>query len=863
MKATFHTDSEPTMLERERAALMGDHDRRPTIDKALWSGIALSGGGIRSATFALGAMQALARHGLLSKFDYISSVSGGSYLSCSLQWWWAGGGTGQAFGTSRADFPYGLGTLASTESLRDTEAQRENLNYLSHHAHYLDPGNGLSILAGLGVVLRTVFVSLLVWLPLCILFFILTFLLDQLVISRLGDVLASVHLGFLLDGLALWTPAGNCWTAAGRMDCGSNLRLTYALAIAIFPVWAISFAVLAIVLGLLSRTSDLAARPRRGFSTVLRAASLATLIAIVVRLLELDKDLSVILALTFSLMGVIWLTTDLFARALGDQSYPARRAFQRGFATSAVPVVGVALLGFIPIVDRSLFDHLPAWFGTASPIEADRHNAVANISAVISVVSGLASSLYGYYSLTRRVSPSLAASLFASAGAFVFIYGLLLFAHMQALLAYEAAYNGGSTLITNLGNVFQIDHLGLHIYAAAALIIPIAAFLAITVNINHMGLHRFYRDRLMESFMPGPDAVRRNVNTAAAGADRFSVIDQPSPLKPAAAGAPVPYSLVNSIAILTNESNQTIAMRGGENLIVSPLFIGCGATGWASTADYIAVNGPLTLATAMAASGAAVNADAGYVGTGVTRGRLLSAAMSILNMRLGVWIANPRPTRWFFNRIPTYFRPMLRQGLLGLGHKRDSAFIELADGGHFDNLGLYELVRRKLGLIVVVDGEADSTLAMPGFVSVLRRISDDFGARVEFTPGHGVERFVGTDIKDFFPRTGKPANSPFLVARIYYKDGAAPGLLIYVKLAGLKDLDFTTLGYWAANEVFPYESTANQFFSVAQFEAYRNVGYSAAREMVETLGLVQTFEQPDSIHARYVASGHPDGELES
>src|SRR5262249_7773400 len=43
-------------------------------------GLAFSGGGIRSATFNLGMLQSLARLNLLSKFDYLSTVSGGGYI---------------------------------------------------------------------------------------------------------------------------------------------------------------------------------------------------------------------------------------------------------------------------------------------------------------------------------------------------------------------------------------------------------------------------------------------------------------------------------------------------------------------------------------------------------------------------------------------------------------------------------------------------------------------------------------------------------------------------------------------------------------------------------------------------------------
>jgi predicted acylesterase/phospholipase RssA len=49
--------------------------------------LCLSGGGIRSAAFALGILQGLARFGLLGRFDYLSTVSGGGYIGSWLTAW--------------------------------------------------------------------------------------------------------------------------------------------------------------------------------------------------------------------------------------------------------------------------------------------------------------------------------------------------------------------------------------------------------------------------------------------------------------------------------------------------------------------------------------------------------------------------------------------------------------------------------------------------------------------------------------------------------------------------------------------------------------------------------------------------------
>src|SRR5689334_984903 len=82
--------SESAMLKGERAELRAAHDARRACGEAdVWKGVALSGGGIRSATFSLGALQALAAHGILPRMDYMSTVSGGGYIGSALQWWWS------------------------------------------------------------------------------------------------------------------------------------------------------------------------------------------------------------------------------------------------------------------------------------------------------------------------------------------------------------------------------------------------------------------------------------------------------------------------------------------------------------------------------------------------------------------------------------------------------------------------------------------------------------------------------------------------------------------------------------------------------------------------------------------------------
>src|SRR4029077_8270690 len=139
------------------------------------------------------------------------------------------------------------------------------------------------------------------------------------------------------------------------------------------------------------------------------------------------------------------------------------------------------------------------------------------------------------------------------------------------------------------------------------------------------------------------------------------------------------------------------------------------------------------------------------------------------------------------------------------------------------NLALYELVRRKLEVILIVDGEADPTISLQSLVSATRRIEQDFGASLTFFSGLGPERLV------MYPSQGYPAGvryaqAPFLVGQLTYSD-ETKGTLIYVKATLIKEMDFTTSGYLASNPEFPHQSTVDQFFDPDQFDAYRYLGY--------------------------------------
>jgi hypothetical protein len=182
-------DSEDLVREEQRE--LGNWRKARGRENQPWTGIALSGGGIRSATFCLGVLQALANKDRLKHFDYISTVSGGGYTGCSLQWWWChqqrpnktpSHGVEPELGTGKSNFPFGASEPGPTAD-RDDPHKQARLKRLRDHANYLAPGGGINYWSGVGGVLRAMLLNLVVWVPLIGLVFFGVASIDQLLAS--------------------------------------------------------------------------------------------------------------------------------------------------------------------------------------------------------------------------------------------------------------------------------------------------------------------------------------------------------------------------------------------------------------------------------------------------------------------------------------------------------------------------------------------------------------------------------------------------------------------------------------------------------------------------------------------------------
>jgi len=731
-------------------------------------GLALSGGGIRSATFSLGVMQALAQRGLLKKVDYLSTVSGGGYIGSALTWLvsdkaqqeYSASGAKEAaavsFGLDRENFPFGADDPAPGAERKANELQQRMLKYLRQHGYYLTPGAGIGAFSLLGVVLRSTLLNLLVWMPIFVLFF-------------LFGMWGSEQ--FNLNPPGFGNPPIMSWIiTAVEPDAGCSKHIPSEILTSPPSTDAVCATI----------------KSQEAFAFV--TDRLAKLFGFELFLWLALAILALLLTATLVYSIATWFRRGT-TRSKREFWYNARRRSETG-ATILIPLALLTLIiGTLPIVAV----YLHSWLLAAGPMAM-----LTGIAVTIRHFLASASSEGG-------TPPGITVSL----GAGLFLYGVILVSYQIAFLSFP---------------------FGLAPYPALAPLIIVPAVTGWFVNLNYIAIHRYYRDRLMETFMPDIGDALENKTDAALGADGATLQGISDPKAPRG-----PYHIVNTNLVLVNSADKTYKDRGGDNFILSPLYCGSNATGWCQTKDFM--KGYMTLATAVAISGAAANPNTGVGGKGLTRNLLVSLVMSLLNLRLGYWACHPDPKKRPFhgpNHFPGSYAFGNASGLGVLGFNEHRPFLQLSDGGHFENMGVYELVRRRMGLIIVCDGGADAEFSFSDFQTTLRRIEDDFGVQVQALDGATPDDIVPVPRKGaVYPKEASFAKQGHMLARITYADGSQ-GILIYLKTTLADDLSFKVKGYAAQNSNFPDQSTADQFFDEVQFEAYRELGFRLTDKMMKS-----------------------------
>jgi len=412
----------------------------------------------------------------------------------------------------------------------------------------------------------------------------------------------------------------------------------------------------------------------------------------------------------------------------------------------------------------------------------------------------------------------------------VFITGLVLVLSWvveKSLAAFEA-YKG----------VQILPHLDFFI--PLAILTGIALLFGWRIDINEFSLHAFYRDRLARCYAGASNPDRRpNRFTGFAASDKhLRLID----LLPVSFRNPVlrqlwandcgekpyegPFPIFCTTLNISFGEDLAYQERKGASFTFTPLYCGydLGWTeadtnriqfnGYTPTRTFAYEDGGPRMATAVAASGAAISPNMGYHSSPT-----MAFLLTIFNFRLGLWIRNPRHKQFRLKRLRKNDNPSspwfglfyLIAELFGMVNDA-AAFVYLTDGGHFENMGLYELVRRHCMTIVICDAEQDGKLAFEGIGMAVRKCRIDFGAEIDLD----VSRLE---------LTGIPPVSPHRAVQgtIRYPSGAV-GHILYIKSAHTVGLPADLINYRKQHSAFPYDTTLDQWFSESQFESYRRLG---------------------------------------
>ena len=369
----------------------------------------------------------------------------------------------------------------------------------------------------------------------------------------------------------------------------------------------------------------------------------------------------------------------------------------------------------------------------------------------------------------------------------------------------------------------------LHTTGIATALVLLAGFaltawaMAHLIGTNTFSLHSMYGNRLIRAYLgaSNPREGRRP--------HRFTGFDPMDNVELADLAACRPFPVVNAALNLVQPSGDRLEwqQRKAASFTFTPLSCGSSVLGYAPTRFYArkpvdgepdaAVRG-LSVGRAMAISGAAASPNMGYHSSTV-----VAFVMSFFNVRLGWWLPNTRvppgadaPSAWGRDEPPGA-KTLLAETLART--TEHSEFIYLSDGGHFENLGLYEMVRRRCRRIVVVDASQDPLYGHEDLLSSLRKIRIDFGISISFPRGLPTSASCDRHAE------------PWALGHIHYGDadkGAPAGALLYLKPALWSGLPPDVRLYAETSKksgaAFPHESTGDQFFDEAQFESYRLLG---------------------------------------
>ena len=385
------------------------------------------------------------------------------------------------------------------------------------------------------------------------------------------------------------------------------------------------------------------------------------------------------------------------------------------------------------------------------------------------------------------------------------------------------------------------------------LVVGFVALIAWThVNINRFSIYALYRNRLIRAYLGAS-----NPNRAPNPFTGFDDADNPpmAALWTASKEAWQPFQVVNIALNVVNSKRLAWQERKAVSFTATPLHCGTASNdlGYRPTARYGGGKyGGLSLGTAFAISGAAASPNMGYHSS-----PLVTLLLALFNVRLGWWLGNPgRPGDQTYDRDGpnVAIRPFIAE-MFGQTTD-DRRYVYLSDGGHFENLGLYEMIRRRCRCIVVSDAGCDPDYAFEDLGNAVRKVAIDLGVSLTFgelrkikgrskdnTVIEGAYYAIGEIDYRSAPENQPGSSSPHEPkAEAQRRAAVENGYILYIKPSYHGSETAGIVAYATKNAAFPHETTGDQFFSESQFESYRTLGFEImdgvlndAIENVETI----------------------------
>jgi len=353
-------------------------------------------------------------------------------------------------------------------------------------------------------------------------------------------------------------------------------------------------------------------------------------------------------------------------------------------------------------------------------------------------------------------------------------------------------------------------------FALALALLGFGIVLSLLININKFSIHAIYRDRLVRAYL-GASNPRRKPNpfTGFDPEDNLHLRHLRDPGNSQLAQRPI--QIINMALNVVAGDNLAWQQRKAETFTASTLHCGNFRLGFRPTGTYAQNETKLglSLGSAVAISGAAASPNQGYHSS-----PLIAMLMTFFNVRLGWWLGNPGIAGHATFRLPAPRSPVRHFVKEGLG-MTDSAspYVYLSDGGHFENLGLYEMVLRRCHLIVMSDAGCDPKCSLEDLGNAIRKIRIDLGVKIEIADFHIPSR--NSEDKE---SSGKYCAVGYIDYTGVDGKDAQSGTLLYFKPAICGHEPRDVFNYKEEHKEFPHESTGDQWFSESQFESYRKLG---------------------------------------